>query len=176
MRVPRSELYAGRALLVVLMAIIILPFISIFLTALHPSGSLPSGLDWRADPQWGNFVEAFEVANMTALLASSIFIVVMVVPISLVISTMAGFAIGLLRIPGGRLLLLLFIFGLTLPFEGIITPLYYIVRQMGLLNTRLAIVLPLIALFMPFMPWRWKKVSLPTPSGQRTRLIGRLTT
>ena len=40
------------------------------------------------------------MANMTALLASSIFIVLAVVPVSLVISTMAGFAIGLLRIPG----------------------------------------------------------------------------
>ena len=69
---------------------------------------------------------------------------------SLVISTMAGFAIGLLRIPGSRLLLLLFVFGLTLPFEGIITPLYYLARSMGILNTRLAIVLPLIGLFMPF--------------------------
>ena len=48
------------------------------------------------------------------------------------------------------LLLLLFVFGLTLPFEGIITPLYFLARQMGILNTRLAIVLPLIGLFMPF--------------------------
>jgi raffinose/stachyose/melibiose transport system permease protein len=87
---------------------------------------------------------------MTTLLASSTFIVLAVVPVSLVISTMAGYAIGLLRIPGGRLLLLLFVFGLTLPFEGIITPLYFLARRMGILNTRLAIVLPLIGLFMPF--------------------------
>ena len=132
------------------MAITILPFLSVFTTALHPSGTLPSGLEWPADPQWGNFIEAFKVANMTALLASSVFIVLAVVPVSLVISTMAGFAIGLLRIPGSRLLLLLFVFGLTLPFEGIITPLYYLARSMGILNTRLAIVLPLIGLFMPF--------------------------
>ena len=150
MRVARHELYAGRALLVVLMAITILPFLSIFTTALHPSGAVPVGLSWPDEPQWGNFVEAFQVANMTALLASSLFIVVAVVPVSLLISTMAGFAIGLLRIPGARFLLLLFIFGLTLPFEGIITPLYFLARQIGILNTRLAIVLPLIGLFMPF--------------------------
>jgi raffinose/stachyose/melibiose transport system permease protein len=150
MRIGRQELYAGRALLVALVAITILPFLSIFTTALHPSGAVPSGLDWPADPQWGNFVEAFKVANMSVLLASSVFIVLAVVPVSLVISTMAGFGIGLLRIPGARLLLLLFIFGLTLPFEGIVTPLYFLARQMGILNTRVAIVLPLIGLFMPF--------------------------
>jgi raffinose/stachyose/melibiose transport system permease protein len=150
MRVARREVYAGRTLLLALIAITILPFLSVFTTALYPSGSVPPGLSWPADPQWGNFVQAFQVANMSALLASSVFIVLAVVPISLVISTMAGFAIGLLRIPGARILLLLFVFGLTLPFEGIITPLYFLARQIGILNTRLAIVLPLIGLFMPF--------------------------
>src|SRR4029077_15733261 len=90
MRVARREVYAGRLLLIALMAITILPFISIFTTALHPSGSLPNGLEWPADPQWGNFAEAFEVANMSVLLVSSTFIVLAVVPISLIISTMAG--------------------------------------------------------------------------------------
>jgi raffinose/stachyose/melibiose transport system permease protein len=174
MRIARSELYAGRALLLALMAITILPFLSVFTTAIHPSGTLPSGLDWPADPQWGNFVEAFNVSNMTALLASSVFIVVAVVPISLVISTMAGFAIGLLRIPGSRYLLLLFVFGLTLPFEGIITPLYFLARAMGILNTRLAIVLPLIGLFMPFAVF-WMRahfVNMPSEVSEAAKVDG----
>src|SRR5947209_20220695 len=110
MRVSRAELWSGRALLIALMAFTLLPFISIFTTALHPSGTVPNGIDWPADPQWGNFIEAFNVANMTALLGSSMFIVLAVVPVSLVISTMAGFAIGLLRIRGANILLLLFVF------------------------------------------------------------------
>ena len=150
MRVDPRELFAGRAVLVALMIVTVLPFVSIFTTALHPSGTLPTGLGWPDDPQWANFLEAFEVANMAVLLGSSAFIVAATVPVALVISTMAGFAIGLLRIPGARWLLLLFVFGLTLPFEGIITPLYFLAREMGILNTRFAIVLPLIGLFMPF--------------------------
>ena len=57
MKIGRGELWAGRALLLALMAFTILPFISIFMTALHPSGTVPSGLEWPADPQWGNFVK-----------------------------------------------------------------------------------------------------------------------
>lgn len=174
MRTGRGELLAGRTLLVVLIVVTILPFISIFLTALHPSGSVPNGLDWPANPQWGNFVDAFQAANMTALLGSSLFIVVLVVPISLLISTMAGFAIGLLRIPGARWLLLLFVFGLTLPFEGIITPLYFLSKNMGILNTRLAIVLPLIGLYMPFAVF-WMRahfVNLPAEITEAARVDG----
>ena len=63
---------------------------------------------------------------------------------------MAGFALGQLRIPGGRVVFVLFLLGLTLPFEGVIMPLYYEIRELGLLNTRWAIILPLIGLFMPF--------------------------
>jgi raffinose/stachyose/melibiose transport system permease protein len=177
MRVSRVELFAGRTLLVALMAFTILPFISIFMTALHPSGTVPGGLDGPAEPQWGNFIEAFKVAQMPALLASSTFIVIAVVPVALVISTMAGFAIGLLRIPGEKILLALFVFGLTLPFTGIIIPIYFLERAIGIYNTRLAIVLPLIALYMPFGVF-WMRshfVNMPAEISEAARVDGATT-
>jgi raffinose/stachyose/melibiose transport system permease protein len=177
MKVARSELWTGRALLIALMTFTILPFISIFTTALHPSGTVPSGLDWPANPQWGNFVEAFNVANMTALLASSSFIVIAVVPVALVIATMAGFAIGLLRIRGANILLLVFVLGLTLPFSGIIIPIYFLERAIGIYNTRLAIVLPLIALYMPFAVF-WMRthfVNMPNEISEAARVDGATT-
>lgn len=174
MKLAKSEVWGGRAFLLALMLVTVLPFISIFTTALHPSGSVPGGLEWPAVPQWGNFVEAFRVANMGTLLRSSAFIVLAVVPVSLIIATMAGFGIGLLRLPGAGFLLLLFVFGLTLPFEGIIIPLYFLSREMGTLNTRFAIVLPLIALFMPFAVF-WMRahfVTMPAEITESARVDG----
>jgi raffinose/stachyose/melibiose transport system permease protein len=174
MKIGRGELFAGRALLAALMAFTILPFISIFMTALHPSGTVPGGLEWPAHPQWGNFVEAFRVAQMPALIMSSTFIVMAVVPVALVISTMAGFAIGLLRIRGANVLLFLFVFGLTLPFTGIIIPIYFLERAMGIYDTRLAIVLPLIALYMPFAVF-WMRahfVNMPAEISEAARVDG----
>jgi len=177
MKIGRGELFAGRALLLALMAFTILPFISIFMTALHPSGTVPGGLEWPTDPQWGNFVEAFRVAQMPALIMSSTFIVTAVVPVALIISTMAGFAIGLLRIRGANVLLFLFVFGLTLPFTGIIIPIYFLERAIGIYNTRLAIVLPLIALYMPFAVF-WMRahfVNMPTEISEAARVDGATT-
>ncbi len=177
MKIGHGELWVGRSLLIGLMVITILPLISIFLTALHPSGTVPNGFDWPAEPQWGNFVEAFNVANMTALLGSSSFIVIAVVPISLIISTMAGFAIGHLQIPGSRILFFLFVFGLTLPFGGIIVPLYYLERTIGIYNTRLAIVLPLIGLYMPFAVF-WMRahfINMPSEISEAARVDGATT-
>jgi len=177
MKISNSELFSGRLFLLLLMAITILPFISIFMTALHPSNTLPSGLEWPADPQWGNFVEAFKVANMAVLLGSSTFILVAVVPIALIISTMAAFAITVLKMPGSRFLLVLFIFGLTLPFGGIIIPLYFLEKSIGIYNTRLAIVLPLIGLYMPFAVY-WMRshfVNVPPELTEAARIDGATT-
>lgn len=174
MTVSRSEVWAGRVFLIVLMAFTILPFLNIFTTALHPSGTVPNGLEWPADLQWGNFLTAFRVAEMPALLGSSVFIVLAVVPIALIIATMAGFAIGHLRIPGAQLLLALFVLGLTLPFPGIIVPIYILERALGIYNTRLAIVLPLIALYMPFAVF-WMRahfVSMPHEISEAARVDG----
>jgi raffinose/stachyose/melibiose transport system permease protein len=103
-----------------------------------------------------------------------LFLVIAVVPVALAISTMAGFAIGLLRIPGANVLLFLFVFGLTLPFSGIIIPIYFLERGIHLYNTRLAIVLPLIALYMPFAVF-WMRahfVNMPTELSEAARVDG----
>ncbi len=174
MKVSNSELWVDRVFLASLAAFTIFPFVSIFMTALHPSGTVPRGLEWPEDPQWGNFVEAFQVAQMPQLLASSLFIVLAVVPISLAIATMAGFAIGHLLIPGASFLLFLFVFGLTLPFPGIIIPIYILERALGIYNTRFAIVLPLIALYMPFgVYWmRTHFVNMPSEISEAARVDG----
>lgn len=170
----RREAVIGRVMLIALMAITILPFVSLLATALQPSGTYPLGLQWPAHPQWGNFTEAFNAAQMGKLLESSVLIVAGVVPVSVLIATMAGFAIGHLRMPGGRSAFVLFLIGLTLPFEGVITPLYYEVQGMGLLNTQWAIILPLIGLFMPFSVY-WMRahfVTAPTELTDAARTDG----
>jgi raffinose/stachyose/melibiose transport system permease protein len=173
-RVARREALPGRVFLLLLMAVTVVPFVSLFVTALHPSGTYPSGLAWPREPRWGNFAAAFEAAHMGELLKSSVLIVLGVVPASVCLATMAGFAIGHLRIVGRRLVFLVFVLGLTLPFEGIITPLYYQVRDLGLLNTRWAIILPLIGLFMPFSVF-WMRahfVNLPDELSEAARIDG----
>jgi raffinose/stachyose/melibiose transport system permease protein len=111
---------------------------------------------------------------MDALLTSSVLIVLGVVPISVVFATMAGFAIGHLRIRGSRALYILFLLGLTLPLAGIIIPLYYVVRELGIYDTKLAIILPLIGLYMPFGVF-WMRahfLSMPGELSEAARVDG----
>lgn len=174
MTTGRREAILGRALLLLLMAITVLPFVSLFVTALHESGTYPTGIEWPEDPQWGNFRAAFDAAKLGSLLASTTLIVLGVVPAALLFGTMAGFALGQLRMRGHRLVFLVFLLGLTLPLEGIIIPLYHQIRDLGLLNTRWAIVLPLVGLFMPFsVVWmRAHFVTTPPELSEAARVDG----
>jgi raffinose/stachyose/melibiose transport system permease protein len=177
MIVSAGEKWIGRILLIVLMAVTIVPFVSLFITALHPSGTYPPGLVWPETPHWENFALAFQSANMLQLLWSSVLIELAVVPVAILIATLAGFALGHLRPPGARVVFIVFILGLTLPLEGIIVPLYYQIRDMGLLDTRWALILPLIGLFMPFaVTWmRAHFVNMPPDLSEAARMDGATT-
>ena len=177
MIVARRNTWLGGGLLLALMAMTLLPVASLFTTALHESGSYPNGLDWPSHPHWHNFVEAFHVANMGTIFKSSVLIVLAVVPVAVAIATMAGFALGHLRIVGGGVLFIFFLLGLTLPFEGVIIPIYYEIRGMGLLNTRWAIILPLIGLYMPFGVF-WMRahfLNMPSELSEAARVDGATT-
>lgn len=164
----------ARGLIVLLMVITLLPFLSMLSAALAPQGSYPNGLQWPSDPQWSNFARAFEVAKMDQLLFSSMLIVLGVVPISVLVATMGGYGLAKLTSDKYKWLYLVFVFGLTLPFEAVITPLYYEVRAMGLLNTRFAIILPLIGLYMPFGVY-WMRahfLNVPQDLGEAAQIDG----
>ncbi|GAB3547861.1 carbohydrate ABC transporter permease [Arthrobacter tumbae] len=150
MQTTTRQQLPGIVLMIAAMLFSIIPLLSMFSAALQPQGTVPVGISWPADPQWHNFVDAWNAANITTLLGSSSLIVLGVVPALVIISTMAAYAITILNIPLGRILFLLLLAGLTLPFELTIIPLYQQIQDMGLLNNRVGLILPLIALNLPF--------------------------
>jgi raffinose/stachyose/melibiose transport system permease protein len=108
------------------------------------------------------------------LLLSSIIIVICVVPASVLIGSMAGFGLAKLVPRGSNFVYLLFVIGLTLPIEVVIIPIYYEVQWLGLLNTKFAIILPLIGLFMPFSIY-WMRahfVNVPNEMGESAEIDG----
>ena len=137
------------AVLAVLIAFTVLPLISMITTALQKQGTEPLGLSFPTAPQWHNFADAWTAADFPELLLSSALIVLGTVPAAVLFSTLAGYGLAR-RAPGRRLIYALFILGLTLPAYALVAPLYYELRGLGVLNSRWALILPLVGLFMPF--------------------------
>ncbi|MEV6154523.1 carbohydrate ABC transporter permease [Nonomuraea sp. NPDC052129] len=136
--------------LVLMAAMILVPFVGIVLAALHPPGSQLSGLSIPDRWSWENFALAWERGNFTALMRSSLLIAVFVVPIAVTLATLAGYGLTVLKVWGNRALSFGFVLGLTLPIEVIVVALYFNLREVGLTNSYVGIILAEVALFMPF--------------------------
>jgi raffinose/stachyose/melibiose transport system permease protein len=150
MRTTTGARTTNTVILCVLMLFTVFPLLGVFATALQPADRTPLGFEFPWPMHWGNFATAWQTANIPPLIWSSLLIVLGVVPAAIVLAALAGFGLAQARVPGGRALTLLFVAGLTLPAEALISPLYYQMQGFGLLNTRWAIILPLLGLYMPF--------------------------
>ena len=150
MQQSKTVRVVGNVMLALTIVFCVLPFISMLSAALQPQGSMPEGIQFTAHPHWENFVAAWKIANISPLLLNSTILVVCVVPLVVIFCALGGYAFAQLHVPAKGFLYVFFLIGLTIPFETLVTPLYYEISGMGLLNTRLALILPLIGLNIPF--------------------------
>jgi ABC-type glycerol-3-phosphate transport system permease component len=100
--------------------------------------------------RWDNYVEAWTVGRFGRYFGNSVFLSVPIVIGSVLLSALAGYGLARFRIPGGGLVFYLFLLGLMVPFQSIMIPLFYILRDVGFLGTYWAMIVPSIALGLPF--------------------------
>lgn len=150
MRVTRIEAALGKVVLVVAMLVTVVPLASMFTSAITPSGTATQGLAWPEEPRFDNFITAFQSSHLLTLLISTAQIVIVVVPVTLLLAALAGYALGVLVPRGSRIALTAFVLGLAIPVESLIVPLYYQFKSIGLLNTRWAVIIAMVATFLPF--------------------------
>ena len=100
----------------------------------------PFGLPdtWR----WSNFAEAWEQAGLGGLYLNSLIVTAAAVTLSVLCATAAAFAFTRTEFPGRRLLSRVMLLGLLLPPPVVAIPLFGILRDLGLLNTLWALILP----------------------------------
>jgi raffinose/stachyose/melibiose transport system permease protein len=93
---------------------------------------------WR----WENFIEAWEVGGLGNLYFNSIFVTAIAVTLCVGCATAAAFAFSRLEFPFRRLAYRVLLLGLLLPPPTVALPLFSQLRDMGLLNTPWALILP----------------------------------
>lgn len=137
-------------LLTILAVVVLLPFVAIVLAALQPADAQISGLSIPRTWSWRNFGLAWNQGQFSRLTLSSVIIAGLVVPIAVVLATLAAYALAILRPRGSRGMTTAFVLGLTLPIELVVVALYFNLKSVGLTNSYAGIALAEVALFMPF--------------------------
>src|SRR5690606_30511192 len=93
---------------------------------------------------------------------NSVIQAVSITAVTVATASMAGYALAKLPFKGSRTLFWLFILSMMLPFEAILVPLFLVVTRLGLVDTYLGLLLPLMA--SPFSIFLMKQFIQTLPS------------
>ena len=100
-------------------------------------------------PTIANYVTAFHDQPLALYLFNSVAVALLSTALTLVVATMAAYAIARLQIRFRNLALSTIIAASTFPLVTLLVPLFETFRALGLLNTYLALVLPYTVLSLP---------------------------
>lgn len=141
-RHPRPVRWIVLAILVLLLLGTLLPLGLAFLNAFKtPADYAASGpVAWPTSFTLDGVTAFWRSVDFGTKLWNSIVISTCVALLGVTLSVLSAYAIGIGRIRGRGVLLALFIVGLTLPQEALVYPLYALSKQVGLYDSKIAIV------------------------------------
>jgi len=132
---------------------IIYPMLWLLYTPLKEDSRIfldPFALPDFSNLQWANFTHAWTDSRFSGYFANSAVITVTTVVLTTLISAMAAYALSRFAFRGARPLFFYFLAGMMIPLQLAIVPLFFQMKQMDLLNSRLGLMLVYIANGLPF--------------------------
>lgn len=134
--------------------IIVIPFVQMFLTSVKNNEEFYAGL-WTLPKDFfknavENYAGAWQQANMGVGIANAVIICGLALGMTLILSSMAAYAIARRRLRYEKTLSNLYLIGLLVPAMVGLTPMFIMVRALHLFNTRLVMVLLYTATQIPF--------------------------
>lgn len=125
--------------------IIILPFVWLVSTSFDYFRSYSLPYPPRLFPrEFSTFNYKMALTNVPIIryLINTIVIAVLDIILNVLIATLTGFCLSKGRFPGKNIMLLFILTNMMVPFETKLMPVYQIIRQMGLTNNFMGVVLP----------------------------------
>ncbi len=92
-----------------------------------------------------NFVDAWTLGGFGGYFWNTLIITALTLLGTISLSVLAGYALARLYFPGRNLVFMIFLTGLMFPFFAVMIPLFYELRDTGLLGTKAGVILVLIA-------------------------------
>lgn len=133
---------ANYVILTIFLIIILYPLLYILSSSISDPGAVTSGEVWLwpVDPTLIAYQRIFREPALIKGFLNSVFYTVAGTAINVVLTILAGYPLSRKDLPGRGIILFLFLF--TTLFNGGLIPTYIVVGELGLLNTRWAMILP----------------------------------
>ncbi len=132
--------------------IMLVPFVIVTMNALKSPAeyagdgplSLPDGLYLQGLIDFWNRVDDGQKLLNSLLISGAVAV------LAVIVSTLNAYALGIGRVKGRMWLLIVFLMANTLPHEALVYPLYYLSKEVGLYDTRLAVVIIFVVIQTAF--------------------------
>ena len=121
---------------------------------------------------WQNYTKLSERLSFFSMLKNTIWVTVAVVIGQLATSSMAGFAFAFLKFPGRERIFSVYLIALMIPFHVLLVPTFTLLRDLKLLNSLWALILP--CLVTPFGAFLMRQcfLSLPGALAEAAKIDG----
>jgi len=140
--------------LTIFLIFILFPFYYVFLTSIRkPSEIYSSFKIYTLDPTIQSYINAFTWRPFGRYLYNSFIIAGGTTLLSIVIASFASYATARLKFRGKSILLGVVLGVSMFPQIAIISPMYIFLRDMGLRNTHLGLIIPYITFSLPLAIW-----------------------
>ncbi len=146
----------------------VIPVYHMFLFAISPKDSAFSGALFPADPTIANFTRVFKqqhhyLHTFWTQMLNSLIVALSTGVLTLLIATLAAFAISRLKVRWGSTVMNMALFTYFVPAAFLAVPMYRTMGLYGLLNHQAALIIAMVTLASPYAIWVFKQASDKIP-------------
>jgi N-acetylglucosamine transport system permease protein len=147
----RSANVSFQVILALWALVSVLPLVWAAVTAFKPNTEVFAS-PWELPSRWNfdNFARAWGAASIGQFFVNTVIVVSGALVLTMLLSTMVAYVVARYEFPGNRLVYYLFAGGLMFPVFLALVPLFFVVRNMGLLHSHIGLILVYAAYAMPF--------------------------
>ncbi|MFC3831866.1 MULTISPECIES: carbohydrate ABC transporter permease [Deinococcus] len=151
--VPRAPVTPGRVLMYLLLVVaalfFLVPVYLLFATALKSPDAinLATSWHWPAALNWASFSEAW--AKIGGNLGNSLFLAVTATILSAMLGSVNGYALSKWKFRGANTLFALMLFGMFIPYQAVLIPLFQFIKSLGLYGSIWGLILAHVVYGIP---------------------------
>ncbi|NQX47855.1 carbohydrate ABC transporter permease [Paenibacillus tritici] len=148
----KSTKNTGIYLLMILIAVLqLFPLYWLVVSAFKDNSEIIGGVVWALPTEWrfSNFSEAWVSAKVNQYFFNSVSVTLITLFCVLLFASMMAYALTRMRFKYNGLILFILLMGVMVPIHATLIPLFMILKNLGILSSRLSIILPYIAVNLP---------------------------
>jgi N-acetylglucosamine transport system permease protein len=148
----RAVAISTHALLILWSLIVLIPLLWVVMTSFKSTQEVLSGspLALPTTIHWDNYAKAWEQAGIGQWFFNTVIVVGFSLVIVMILGAMCAYVLARFSFPGNRLIYYFMLAGLTFPIFLAIVPLFFTLKNIGLLNTLPGLIMTYVAFALPF--------------------------